>query len=339
MDKRVSSLTLTILTESPVALSYDQGSGNYNEIKKYHYGNKVYSRTGVSTITYEMRKQLHQQHGWQLSDIVLNKAKKKVKNLYPTESSYELATKSGLEADIFGYLIPNKQLSKTSPLRIIPFKSVYPYKNDVQLITNKGFLDRSLNRQYYKSNGKDPEEDIPNTQAFANEEIFGGYYTWTITIELDRFGVLEVKDGKYLLPDERQYFSRELRVEALKDILDVITSLTRDIRHKKVLLKPIAVFGGIFKNTIPYFWNDIILDEENRLEIIHPFNTIKSYNLEEEEYIVSVDDRVSMVKGTNEEKLKYSFPVREIKRLGEVLYIGEDNYWYIDNKKVDRNEY
>ncbi|EQG76742.1 hypothetical protein Q0Y04_17270 [Clostridioides difficile] len=33
-EKRVKGVTLTILTESPVPLSYDQGYGNYTPIKK-----------------------------------------------------------------------------------------------------------------------------------------------------------------------------------------------------------------------------------------------------------------------------------------------------------------
>lgn len=339
MDKRVSCVTFTILTESPVSLSYDQGAGNYNEIKKYHYGNEVYAKTGVSTITYEMRKQLHKNNNWVLSDIVLNKdSKKKVKNVYPTLESYESANEKGLEADVFGYLVPNKQVSKTSPLRIIPFKSIHPYRNDVQLITNKGFLDRDLDRKYFKNDEKSEDVDIPSTQALANEEIFGGYYTWTITIELDRLGVLEVKNGKYLLPDEREYFSKEIREEVLKDILDVVTKLTRDIRHEKVLLKPLVVFGGAFKNTIPYFWNDIILDNENRLDISNPFNTIYSYDLNDEMYIVAVDNRLKLKEDDLNKKPTSRFPVQEIKKLGEILYVGEDNCWYVSEERASKNE-
>lgn len=338
MDKRVSCVTLTMLTESPVSLSYDQGAGNYNEIKKYHYGNEVYAKTGVSTITYEMRKQLHKNNEWVLSDIVLNKDKKKVKNVYPTLESYESANEKGLEADVFGYLVPNKQLSKTSPLRIIPFKSVHPYRNDVQLITNRGFLDRDLDRKYFNNDEKSEEVDIPKTQALANEEIFGGYYTWTITVELDRLGVLEVKDGKYLLPDEREYFPKELREECLKDILDVVSKLTRDIRHEKVLLKPLAVFGGAFENTIPYFWNDIVLDEENKLEILNPINTINSYDLNEEMYILAVDSRIKIKENPSKWELTSTFPVKEIKKLGEILYVGEDNCWYISEERASKNE-
>lgn len=338
MDKRVSCITLTILTESSVSLSYDQGAGNYNEIKKYHYGNEVYAKTGVSTITYEMRKQLHKNNNWVLSDIVLNHDGKKVKNMYPTQESYESANEKGLEADVFGYLVPSKQLSKTSPLRIIPFKSVHPYKNDTQLITNRGFLDKNMERIYFNKDENKEEVDIPKTQALANEEIFGGYYTWTITIELDRLGVLEVKDGKYLLPNEREYFAKELREKVLKDILDVVTKLTRDIRHEKVLLKPIAVFGGAFEDTIPYFWNDIVLDEENKLEMLNPFNTICSYDLNEEMYILAVDNRLEIKEDNLNEKVTSKFPVKEIKRLGEVLYVGKDNCWYVSEERANKNE-
>ncbi len=70
-------------------------------------------------------------------------------------------------------------------------------------------------------------------------------------MELDRIGVVEVEDGKLLLPEERKFMSKELR-KSSKDILDAITVFTRNIKHSSVLLKPLAVIGGAFDKVVPF---------------------------------------------------------------------------------------
>ncbi|MCP8592649.1 hypothetical protein NMF05_19565, partial [Acinetobacter baumannii] len=158
---------------------------------------------------------------------------------------------NGLETDVFGYLIPLKDkgsISKASPLRIIPFRSLNPYIGSTQLITNRGFLSSEFGRKYYdekEENEVPRDENFPTTQALAIEETLSDYYVYTITLELDRIGVVEVEeDGKLLLPEERKFMSKELREKAVKDILDAITVFTRNIKHSSVLLKPLAVMGG-----------------------------------------------------------------------------------------------
>ncbi len=73
-EKRVKGVTLTILTESPVPLSYDQGYGNYTPIKKNNI-EKNTCKTSIATITYDLRRMLHQEYGWNLSNIILEKRK------------------------------------------------------------------------------------------------------------------------------------------------------------------------------------------------------------------------------------------------------------------------
>ncbi|SHH05485.1 type I-B CRISPR-associated protein Cas7/Cst2/DevR [Tepidibacter thalassicus] len=343
MNKTViSCITLTILTNSPVALSNDQGFGNYTPIKKCFMGDGQYAVTSVGTITYEMRRALHKK-GWNLSGIVLNADKKnKVKNMYPKEEYIEMVDENGLENDIFGFLIPDKQLNKTSPLRIIPFKSVHTFKNDTQLITNKGFLDKDLERKYFGKDGKKYEKELPQTQALANEEIFGDYYVYTITIELDRLGVLEVKDGKYLAPNERIYMDKNIRKKALKDILDVICNFTRTIKHQTVLLKPLAVFGGAFESVIPYFWNDVDMDRDNNLILDNVVETINSYDLKKENTIAVYSNRVKtkfveIVSKEDKELISKGYPVKEINNLLKKIDIDENNKWYLTEKE-DKNE-
>lgn len=332
----ISSVSMTILTESSVALSNDQGFGNYTPIKKGFMSDGPHAITSVGTITYEIRKGLHKK-GWPLSGIVLNVDKKgKITNMHSYEKDIENCDKHGMENDIMGYLIPDKQISKTSPLRIIPLKSLHTFKNDTQLITNRGFLETELEREYFKKDGEKYDSELPKTQALANEEIFGDYYVYTITIELDRFGVKEVKDGKYLAPKDRIYMDKELRKEALVDVVDVICNLTRTIKHQTVLLKPLAVFGGAFESVIPYFWNDISMDVENRLNLNEVAETIYSYDLPKENTLAVYSNRINTkIDKEFYEKLdikdiiKPGYPVKEIKGLISRLDINDDNKWYL----------
>lgn len=331
---RVSGLTFTILTESPVALSNDQGAGNYTPIKKYYYKDGIHSMTSVATITYELRKSLIKEYGWTASDIVLNISKKdsKVSNLYPKKESIEALDLNGIENDVFGFLVPDKRINKTSPLRIIPFISVHSFKADTQIITNRGFLEPELNRNYYTDKGERIEIDnVPSTQALAFEEVFGDYYYYTVTIELDRIGVIEVENEVYIEPDKRKYMEKDVRIKVVKDLVDAISKLTRDIKHQKVHLKPLAVFGGAFQSPIPYFWDDVVIDNRGNLVMDYAIETIKGYNLDSSNYIISVSKRIpSIICSEYENYLKpETIPQVAMRKLADKLSIGDDNYWYL----------
>lgn len=335
MSKNIKCITLTVLTESPFPLSYDQGFGNYSPIKKIQYKNGVHASTSVGTFTYELRRILHKDFGWNLSGIVLNKnGKGEVKNLYSSLNNVERTDEYGLETDIFGFMIPDKALSKVSPLRIIPFLSLNKYKGSTQLITNRGFLDRNFERNYYDNEGNEiaRDENFPTTQALATEEVMGDYYVYTITIELDRIGVVEVEKGKYLLPEERKYMSKELREKAVKDIVMAITLLRREIKHGQVLLKPLAVFGGAFDMVVPYFWNDVEYDDENNaIKLDSVAQTVESYELDKNGLILAVDNRVKC-KRSNDAMDVSNAPVKAIKELMSRIEVGDDNMWYLKEK-------
>lgn len=331
---RVSGITLTILTESPIALSNDQGAGNYSPIKKYFYKDGIHSMTSVGTVTYELRKKLVKEYGWTASSIVI-----KNKNLYPNKENIESTDLNGIENDVFGFLVPDKQINKTSPLRVIPFISVNTFKSDTQTVTNRGFLEPDLGREYFNDKGDSMDfDDVPATQALAFEEVFGDYYYYTITIELDRIGVVEVENEKYLEPGKRKYMSREIRKKAIIDIIDAILNFTRDIKHQKIHLKPLAVFGGAFKSPIPYFWNDVSIDTKGNLVMDYACETIKGYDLSSDNYVISVSSRLPVIYKNN--KLENSIitetiPQKAVKKLANKLEIGEDNNWYL--KQEDGN--
>lgn len=332
--KRVRSITFTVLTESPVALSNDQGTGgNFTPIKKYFYKDGMRAMTSVATFTYELKKILYTNYEWKLNSIIV-----KDKNL--TFRPEEMSNK---EADVFGFLIPDlNQASKTSPLRIIPFISVNIYRNDTQLITNRGFLNKNFEREYYKNEKNEMKlmdiKDVKETNALANEEIMGDYYYYTVTLELDRIGKTELdKDGKMLNLKEQQYFEKNIRKEIVSDLINALSELTRDIKHQTVHLKPIAVYGGIFKKVIPYFWNDVKF-EDGKLNVDIFNKTVEDYRLFEEGKIIAAVDEERFKNEINGDltKIKGKRPVAEMKEICKMiednkLFIGEDNFWYLED--------
>jgi len=326
---RVSGVTLTILTESPIALSNDQGAGNYSPIKKYFYKDGIHSMTSVGTFTYELRKKLIKEYGWTASGIVI-----KNKNLYPKKENIEDTDLNGIENDVFGFLVPDKQINKTSPLRVIPFISVNTFKSDTQTVTNRGFLNPDLGREYFDDKGNSISiDEVPTTQALAFEEVFGDYYYYTVTIELDRIGVVEVDDDKYLEPGNRKYMSKKIRKKIIADLIDAILNFTRDIKHQKIHLKPLAVFGGAFKSPIPYFWNDVCIDSKGKLVMDYVCETIKGYGINSENYIVAVSSRIPVTYKDRDFENSIvidKIPQEAVKKLVSRLDIDNDNYWYLN---------
>lgn len=347
MKKRlVNCVTLTILVSSQVPLSYDEGEGNVSPIKKITYKGKEVATTSVGTVTYEMRKALGQNYNWTLDQIVLNTSNDgKVSNIYSKLSSIESLDENGLENDIMGYLIPKsgeETLSKTSPLRIIPFRALDEYQGTTQLITNRGMLDINDGREYFSPNGKKIEinDKFPTSQAFVYEEVTGGYYVYTVTLELNRIGVKEVKDGKIVPPDQREYMSKELREKAVKDILEVLTIFTRRIKHSTVLLKPLLVVGGAYDKVIPFFWDDVDYAKgKKKLTLDNIKNTIEAYDIKDST-IVAIDEKIDIINKKEEvnELINSNFPVKAIKELAKKLTVGEDNLWYIEEDESKEEE-
>lgn len=332
MSKKINCITLTVLTYSSVGLSNDQGIGNFTPIKKHFSGDGIHASTSVGTFTYELKKILFKK-GWNPSGIVINK-----KNLFPHPE--EIEKMEDMENDVFGFLIPDKQISKTSPLRIIPFKSVHEFKNETQLVTNRGFLSEENNREFYKNEKTKYTDNIPKTQALANEEVFGDYYTYTVTIELNRLGVNEYEKGKYLPPKDRKYKSKDLRLKMLKDLVDALCEFTRDIKHQKVLLKPLAIFGGAYETVIPYFWDDVSFNKDNELILESILETIISYSLDKENTIASIGTKIDIepkskysenpdLEKIYDDFIKKSFPVKDLKEFVNRIDINDENEWII----------
>jgi len=368
--KRIKSLTLTILTDSNVALSNDMGNGgNYTPVKKMTYKGRTHLFCSVGTMTYELRRHLHKDAGWKMFDVVLNKdSKGKIKNVFNKTREDNCCEKEecknewiGNEADLFGYLLPGDQISRTAPLKIIPMISLGKYHSDTQTITNRGFFNSENGRTYFGKDGKEMKYDeVPNTQALASEEIMGDWYRYTITVELDRIGRIETeiqkkaaKKGKktetnpeseteleskdtvvYLAPNNFNYKDAVIRKKMITDLLEVICNLSRTIKNQNPPLKPKAVFGGLFDRVVPYFATDIEM-KDGKLALNLPKMTIDTYKLAEKgKLIKAVAPSPAVEVWAEKDFTPADNPVKEILDLADFITknvkIDEDNLWYIE---------
>lgn len=340
----VNGLTLTVLTKSPVALSNDQGYGTYTPIKKIHFDNALKPFASVSTFTYELKKILKSEpYKWSMAPLII-----KDKNTIPKETE-----EKNEEADIFGYLLPDKQVDRKSPLRIIPLMALNPYRNTTNLITNRGLFDLNFGRKYFKEvkqkNGNKEtttlnemnSDEVKTTQAFVTEEVHGDYYSYTITLELNRIGRIEYKDedSKKLDMDKFEYKDETQRKKMIIDILKALKELGRDIKHQNPLLRPLAVAGGIFESTRPYFWDRMKLLKNGNLNVKALENVLTDYNLNQRGFCVIgidgdefiIDDIGNFPSQTKCEDI--TTLKRPIKAIDEIIAKVDPLKWEADKKR------
>ena len=107
------------------------------------------------------------------------------------------------------------------------YARVEPYQGELEFLTNMGLAKR---------------QNLGN--AIAQSEIHRAYYTYTLSIDLDRVG----EDGDISISSEQ----KKERVDAL---LDVVQYLYRDIKGRRENLSPLFVIGGNYARKNPFFEN------------------------------------------------------------------------------------
>jgi CRISPR-associated protein Cst2 len=86
-----------------------------------------------------------------------------------------------------------------------------------------------------------------DAQVITQSEQHTTYYYYTIAVDLDRIGVWETENGtEDVIPAEE-------KAKRVKDLLDIIRTLSRQIRGRYENLSPIFVIGGIYKVKNPFF--------------------------------------------------------------------------------------
>lgn len=229
-NKKGLSVTIIFKAQS---LNYGEGIGNISELKKLTRGDgTVYTFASRQALRYDIARLGNKMFNWNLE--VVDKGKGTV------QFSDKFTIKDSQEMDLFGYMKTAKKAQGISEVRSAAVRlsnaiSLEPYKSDMDFLNNKGLADRI--------------KEFPN---LANVEQHLSYYTYTITIDLEKIGI----DGSIEL-------SNEEKAKRVIELLEIVKVLNRDIRGREENLSPFFIIGGLYKLNTPFFLGRIALENEN----------------------------------------------------------------------------
>lgn len=229
MNRNGLTVTMVFLAESA---NYGEGVGNISTLKKMSRGNyEQYSYISRQAIRYNMM----QQAGWDNTPV---DGKSGVVQFAPSATIKEYP-----EIDLFGYMKTSSKedgksekggaSTRSAVVRLSNAIALEPYQSDLEFLTNMGLAKR---------------QNLEN--GIAQSEIHRTFYTYTITVDLDRIGI----DGDISIPKEE-------RAKRMKVFLDTIQFLYRDIKGRRENLAPVFVIGGRYERKNPFFENRIIMEK------------------------------------------------------------------------------
>lgn len=301
MENLKKGLTITMIFKAQ-SLNYGEGIGNISELKKLSRGDgSTYTFASRQALRYDIVRLGNKMFGWNLEVVDKSKGTIQFKD--------DLTIKDSQEMDLFGYMKTAKKTEnedggsniRSAAVRLSHAISLEEYKSDMEFLNNKGLADRI--------------SDFPN---LANIEQHLSYYSYTVTIDLEKVGI----DGDINLENS-------MKAQRVKELLEIIKVLNREIRGREENLSPIFIIGGIYKLNSPFFLGRIKLigkDGEFSIdtEMLKDTTTLKLGD-----DIIEKDTYVGIVKNSfkNEEEIKENFTTMNIQEFFENLENKVDEYY------------
>lgn len=273
-DKKGLSLTMIFKGQS---LNYGEGIGNISELKKLTRGDgSIYTFASRQALRYDIVRLGSKMFGWNLE--VVDKSKGTV------QFKEDLTIKDSEEMDLFGYMKTAKNDGsniRSAAVRLSNAISLEDYKSDMEFLNNKGLADRI--------------GEFPN---LANIEQHLSYYTYTITIDLEKIG----KDGEIEI-------SNEEKAKRVNELLEVVKILNREIRGREENLSPVFVIGGMYNINSPFYLGRIKLNGKNGEFSIDTEMLQDTASLTIGENMIFDDTEIGILKNTfkNENEIEESF--------------------------------
>jgi CRISPR-associated protein Cst2 len=239
-------LTLSILFQGR-NLNYGENAGTVGTVKKHFREGRVHTYLSRQAIRYSLIELLA---SWD------PKWKTKVEVEGKTlQYAYSAYIKDNPELDLFGYMKTKTGKGKeskdgeakeatnlrTAPVRISDATSIEPWNSEIAFNNNMGLLRRTAS-------------DAAGLVPFQYETHFS-WYTYTITVDLDRIGKLDGESGDVIDNTEK---ARRINV-----LLDGVKTLYRDIRGRREDLSPQFVIGGVTGTGNPLFYNLLKVEYKN----------------------------------------------------------------------------
>jgi len=246
-------LTLTIITQRATSLNYGENIGNVSILKKLSLGdNSQITYVSDKALKYDIRRKGKEEKGWKLLDEKVKELIEKSKDgkkLNVDKFAKELVQEYQ-EFDIFGGLLTNLKgadgkkvelsygdsVKRTAPVKITYAYSISKFQGDMDFMNNIEAYNRYIRHIEQK-----------DAQVITQSEQHTAHYCYTVAIDLDRIGVWETENGT------EEVIPAEEKAKTVKDLLDIIRTLSRQIRGRYENLSPIFVIGGIYKVKNPFF--------------------------------------------------------------------------------------
>ncbi len=253
MEQIKGMLTLTIITQKATSLNYGENIGNVSILKKLSLGdNSQITYVSDKALKYDIRRKGKEEKGWRLLDEKVKELIEKSKDgkkLNVDKFAKELIQEYQ-EFDLFGGLLTNLKgadgkkvelsygdsVKRTAPVKVTYAYSISKFQGDMDFMNNI----EAYNRYIRHIEEKD-------AQVITQSEQHTTHYYYTIAVDLDRIGVWETENGT------EEVISEEERAKRVKELLDIIRTLSRQIRGRYENLSPLFVIGGIYKVKNPFF--------------------------------------------------------------------------------------
>ncbi len=279
MNKKGLSITMIFKAQS---LNYGEGIGNISELKKLSRGDgSVYTFASRQALRYDIARLGNKLYNWNLEVVDKSKGTVQFKENLSIEDSQEM--------DLFGYMKTSKKTDKklggsnirSAAVRLSNAISLENYKADMDFLNNKGLADRI--------------GEFPN---LANIEQHFSYYTYTVTIDLEKIGI----DGQVEI-------SNEEKVSRVIQLLEIIKILNREIRGREENLSPLFIIGGMYSINSPFFLGRVNITGKNGKFTINTKLIEDTMSLKLGEQEIKEDTNLGIVNGEfeNEEEIKELF--------------------------------
>jgi CRISPR-associated protein Cst2 len=267
-------LTLTIITQRATSLNYGENIGNVSILKKLSLGDN-FQLTYVSdkALKYDIRRKGKEEKGWRLLDEKVKELIEKSKDgkkLNVDKFAKELVQEYQ-EFDLFGGLLTNLKgadgkkvelsygdsVKRTAPVKITYAYSISKFQGDMDFMNNIEAYNRYIRHIEQKE-----------AQVITQSEQHTTHYYYTVAIDLDRIGVWETENGT------EEVIPAEEKAKRVKDLLDIIRTLSRQIRGRYENLSPVFVIGGIYKVKNPFFMGCIGATETEDRKLLLDVNRL-----------------------------------------------------------------
>jgi CRISPR-associated protein Cst2 len=231
------------------SLNYDQGAGNYQELKKItKWDGRQYILVSRYALRYSILHWANKLHPetWKLggSDVLIaeegNVARLKLpEELKEKNLDLRKVFEEYPEFDLFGFMSAKgeegqkgKSITRTTPVKISHAISLTPYNYDSQFTANLDIMRRAAG----PGAGSNP----------VTIEEKKDFYVYTIVIDVDRIG--KYTKEEHGLDEIGDIDVTAKRNERIKELVETIFNLKREIKGRLEDLSPWLVICGLYNN-------------------------------------------------------------------------------------------